>query len=58
MNNAFDMGYGNHGMMTRSFPNMVFSTGQAELANPGTIELRTTTLPAPTIKPATPTKVK
>ncbi len=58
MNNAFDRGYGNHGMMTRSYPNMMFSTGQTELANPGAIELHTTTLPAPTGKPATPTKVK
>lgn len=58
MNRAFDVGYGAHGMMARPYPNMMFSTGQAELANPAAIELRTTTLPAPTIKPATPTKTK
>lgn len=59
MNNAFGMGYGNHAMMARPYPNMMFSAGQVDPGAQGTLELRTTTLTAPTTKPATPTtKVK
>lgn len=58
MNNGLSGGYGNHFMMTRPYPNMMFSTGQLELATPAAPGLPTATSTAPTPKPTTPSKVK
>lgn len=58
LNNGFGSNYGNHFMMTRPYPNMMFSTGQDDLQPITNPESQATTQPPPTTKPIYPNKLK